>query len=137
MIEFGPIMEEILFDKFHQLLPSTFSTFQKRKKEEDVGEEVTSPLKKKNKKNEQNQKLMNPSPIQEWLCTDGAKYSARFAGKNMEKRPKLDGSPICQRWHTKGYCFSNCNHVSTHIPSTELDTISKTKYAEYVKACLE
>ena len=37
MIEFGPIMEEILFDKFHQLLPSTFSTFQKRKKEDDEG----------------------------------------------------------------------------------------------------
>jgi len=136
MINFSPIMEEILFDKFHQMLPSTFSTFQKRKKDDEKAGDESSPAKKKQKKNDQvQQKLANPSPIQEWLCTDGAQYSAKFAGRNTEKRPKLDGVPMCQRWHTKGYCFNNCKHIATHVPSTELDQSAKEKYKEYVSMC--
>jgi len=34
MVNFIPIMEATLFDKFHQNLPLTFSTFNKRKNDE-------------------------------------------------------------------------------------------------------
>jgi len=139
MINFGPIMEEILFDKFHQILPLTFSIFNKRKKEEESPPTSSGNSQTPNKKIKKSpgdvQKIVNPSTIEDWLCTDGATYSAKFAGKNSEKRPKMHGTPICTRWHTKGYCFSNCNNISTHVPSTDLDQVATDKYKEFVDMC--
>ena len=71
------------------------------------------------------------------MASDPREYKEKFAGKNLKERPKLLGKSICQRFHSKGYCFSDCFNKVTHIPSQDLDETSKNAYSAYCVLCQE
>lgn len=135
-IQFNSLVQAVLYDNFHQNLPATFAEFSPSKKrdlekEEDTEEEFS----RKKKAKEDKKKLMNKGQIEEWLCKDKDEYRRKFAGKHQDKKPKINGVYMCQRWHTKGHCFQNCSMKDSHIPSTDLNDKAKEEYLDFVKLC--
>ena len=62
----------------------------------------------------------NTDPVPSWIHTK-ENYANKFAGKHLSARPLLNGYPMCQRYHFKGHCFSDCINAMSHIPSKSLN----------------
>jgi hypothetical protein len=57
------------------------------------------------------------------------------AGKHMAVPPKNSaGAVLCLNWHTKGHCWSHCDHKKAH---TELGSDEKTQLIQFLEAGLE
>ena len=80
------------------------------------------------------EKVINNDPIKHWIVQQ-KEYSLHFAAKNLLERPMLKGKPMCQRFHSKGYCFPDCLNKTTHIDSATLDESIKKLYSKYVDKC--
>ena len=77
----------------------------------------------------------NKKPINEWLCNENENYQQKFAGKHLDKRPKLGKAPVCVRFHTKGFCFNEYVNKNTHISSQDLSSSTKKDYTDFIKVC--
>ena len=75
----------------------------------------------------------NTKMIASWLAPNRKAYQEQFAGKNLGARPKLNGKVMCQRFHSKGYCFDNCFIKASHVPSKDLDDKTQLAYLDYCK----
>ena len=127
-----------MMDSFVQHLPATYRSV---KDDEDpvTGMEPAKKKRKSNKTQDDSgkERVENTKKIDSWLASDQKNYRETFAGKHLGARPKLFGRPLCNRFHSKGYCFSNCINKVTHIPSKELDDTTKESYVQYCTLCRE
>ena len=141
LLGFEPIFDNVLTDSFVQNLPTTFRDFKHPPKvkegievvNENDGQNPRKRMRPNNPQNE-NKKVVNSSPIAAWMINN-EDYNKAFAGRNLELRPKLKLRPMCQRFHSKGYCFDNCSNKSTHIPSEDIDKRTRDLYSKYVNKC--
>ena len=136
IIDFSDLMKSILLNSFSQDLPPTFHTF-----ENDTEEEVKEPRSKKQRRksiengDQSNRRVENHNTLTEWALRDDESYSAVFAGKHLHERPKLNGRPMCQRWHTHKYCFKDCQNKVTHVKGSDVPEAEKRAYTAYCKKC--
>ena len=138
LLDFKDIVNQVLNDQFLQVLPSTFKS---EKEEEDEPFPPSGPGQaRKKQKRESNQtesrQVRNTGTISEWVPTQEV-YTQKFAGKNISARPILNGVPMCQRFHSKTYCFSDCNNKASHVPSNTVSDEIKAKYTSYCKLCTD
>ena len=147
LIDFESIIDDILSDTFYQQLPTTMKQFdpksendnqhsnsQQRPREHSDRRENKRPRVANNM--EQATKILNSKPISEWnLSPDD--FQRFVSGKHLQKRPMLNGKPMCTRYHSKFYCFDNCRNKATHIPSNSLPETTKKAYSEFIKLCLQ
>ena len=65
--------------------------------------------------------------------TPGESYSKIVRWKSLQKHEtiatKIDGVFVCNNWEMRGYCFTSCKRVSTHI---QLNNKHKGKYRAYI-----
>ena len=132
IINFKPIVTQILNAQFIQILPSTF----KKNSNNDEGDE-DRPKKKKKQNQEDSRLVKNSGRISNWIATSDDDYQKFFAGKHLGLRPKFQGRPMCQRFHTKGHCFSDCINVITHVTSTDIPADIQEAYSKYCSKCKE
>ena len=137
LLDFKDLVNQVLNDQFQQVLPSTF-------KSDIVETETDLPsgsgqVRKKHKKysnQNESRQVKNTGTITDWVPPKEV-YAAKFAGKNIAARPTLNGVPMCQRYHSKTYYFSDCNNKASHVPSNTVSNDIKTKYTSYCKLCTE
>ena len=138
LINFAPMVTQVLLDNFIQPLPDSLALIEKKEKRKIT--ENHNPLgdrdtrRPRRNQDDGTQKLNNPSMIDEWKLKANEDYS-KFAGQHFELKPKIEERYCCARWHIRGYCFENCKNKVTHIPSQELNQASKTQFAVYVRTC--
>ena len=130
IIALDNIVDQVLTDSFFQILPMTFKQF-------NPTQDKDEPTPQRNKRQRTNQqaiseKVINPKPMKDWNVHPGD-FQKYFAGKNLELRPFLDNRPMCTRFHSKFYCFSDCVNKITHQPSVDLDESVKKAYSTYMK----
>ena len=107
-------------------------------KENDDNDNNDGHKKKKKKQNQEKSRLVqNSSKIEAWMAASSDEYQRYFAGKHLQLRPQLNGRPMCQRFHSKGHCFSDCINAASHIPSTNIPSDTSAKYAAYCQKCKE
>jgi hypothetical protein len=41
-----------------------------------------------------------------------------------------NGTTFCLNWHTKGHCWSHCDNLNSHQPSSESETAELTQFVE-------
>ena len=112
------------------MLPSSF-----KQKDKDNEDDTGKPA-KRTKLNQDNSRLVqNSGRISEWTTESPDDYQKFFAGKHLEMRPKFKGRPMCQRFHSKGHCFSDCINAVTHVPSTDLPSNLGAEYNRYCIKC--
>ena len=131
LINFRPLVNLILNAQFIQILPSVF----KHKDKED--DESIHPKKKLKQNQEDSRLVKNTGRVREWEAASGDDYQKFFAGKHLDLRPKFKGRPMCQRFHSKGHCFSDCINAITHVSSTDIPATSKAEYLQYCTKCKE
>ena len=137
LLDFQPLVQAVLNDQFIQVLPCTFRSSEDE--EEDNGTRPSDGRPKKKKKrveaNQGESQLdRNTGKLESWIVSKEL-YQAKFAGRNLDKRPTLHGRPMCQRYHSKGHCFTDCINAVTHIPSTSLPEVSTSAYTTYCQLC--
>ena len=135
IINFSPLITQVLNAQFFQVLPPTFKM---KDKENDDNDGNDGHKKKKKKQNQEESRLVqNSSKIEAWMSASRDDYQRYFAGKHLQLRPQLNGRPMCQRFHSKGHCFSDCINAASHIPSTNIPSDTSAKYAAYCQKCKE
>ena len=134
LLSFDLIINQVLTDSFHQNLPVTFKSFSES--DLDKVEPSQSNPAKRQRVEVQNDRvrIQNEKTIKDWIV-NGSDYAKKFAGKHLDQRPKLQGVPMCPRWHSKGYCFSNCPHKITHVDGTQLNDSIRQAYSKFVAKC--
>ena len=146
LLKFDTLLDSVLIEQFHQTLPSTMRLVDDNNTGSGSGScsgsgsgsgSSKEPDKKKQKKVEdaKERKVDNKKPINEWLCNENKNYQQKFAGKHLDKRPKLGKAPVCVRFHTKGFCFNDYVNKNTHISSQDFSTSMKKDYTDFVKVC--
>ena len=130
LLSFDSIIQQVLTDSFIQYLPVTFKSAPKTHVEQKVDEphHKRARLTPEDKK----RRVENKAIIDEWVVTH-ERWGKLFAGKQFDHKPKLNNKPMCTRFHSKGYCFSDCYNGQTHIPSKQLDNTIKEAYSKFVK----
>ena len=132
LINFSSLIGQVLTDSFFQQLPVTFKAISSI----DITDKSSDHKKRKKEDSEKkNRKIINSKKIDEWIVSSPKEYQEKFAGKNLSDRPKLFGKSMCQRFHSKGYCFFDCYNKETHIPSQDLDEPTKKDYWKYCQIC--
>ena len=143
LLNFDTIIEQVLTDSFVQSLPITFKNF-KTTQHDDSDEDSTDTRRNSKKKRRRNNSYdtakpknveVNPKTIATWLASDNEEYRRCFAAKNLRDRPVLRNRPLCQRYHSKGFCFDDCANKVTHVPSKDIEESIASTYKKYVDKC--
>ena len=128
------MLNSVLVDQFYQTLPSTMKLVSdKPSHQSSIGINPKSPKKQKTKNENEDRKVDNKKPVQEWLCQEGEDYREKFAGKHCTKRPKIGNFPMCTRFHIKDFCFADCINKSFHLPSQDLPQNTKKNYSNFIE----
>ena len=133
LLNFDVLMNQVMTDSFIQHLPVTFKSVSKQTDDDPIQPQKKLKIEEKQQRVEK-QRLINNKPINDWVVPHEV-YKRDFAGKNLHLRPKLNGKDMCQRYHSKGYCFDDCPLRVTHIPSEQLETKVKEAYKKFVHQC--
>ena len=101
--------------------------------EKDI-EAPSSGIKKKQKTGEhltKGNKVLNTDPNPEYKMLEGEDFRKVYCGKNAQFRPfwdKAKGTKMCPPFHSKWYCFDNCDMIDSHV---EKDKVPAAVDAEY------
>ena len=142
LLAFDTLIDQVLTDSFCQMLPTTFKDFslsqtQPNHSHPNASEHTNEqrPRKQRRTNTDTNkERIMNTKQIQEWIAPP-EEYRQQFIGKFLDMRPRLNNKPMCQRFHSKGYCFSDCMNKTTHVPSQDIDLALQKQYRKYVEKC--
>jgi hypothetical protein len=99
---------------------------------------------KKQKKEEMKQKkkeghnrnlelaIKNNHQCKDFKMREGKQWST-FAGPSLKDQAKLNGLPMCRRWHTQGVCFLNCKNKASHVKCSESPVDVKEAHMKWMK----
>lgn len=141
LIDFSDDMNKVLLRNFSYMLPQSLkSKFEDNSSEETIPS--PNPPKKRRKSSfddkEESRMVSNNSTLECWIIPED-KYNSkvRHNASAIRKRPKLNGKFMCHRWHSKGYCFVDCNNKDSHIPSDSISDPVKGEYTKWVASTVE
>jgi hypothetical protein len=143
-INFDELHMSILLHRFNITLPSNFHkktpTEPAPGKENDPKKRGGGKRKGDGKDDEGGRKrdnrLVNNDQVPEFKMKEGETWEKTFQGKCIDKRVKLDGTIMCPRFHTKGYCWKEgCKFSKTHIPANEVPSETKAQYMQFMACC--
>ena len=130
IIDFQPLVNQVIFGSFHMILPPTFSMKspkvttmsgpidggKRREADEDKRD------KKKGEGNDEARFLMkNDFPHGEICMLTNETWAGNFAGKQLDQRPQWNEKcKCCPRWFLQKYCFSDCINNESHVPAEKV-----------------
>ena len=135
IVNFNIIVNDILDNRFSVPLPLAF-------KKTDIVETNTSVFetqkignpngKRKGKRDDDNdreKRVLNSEQVEEFKMKPDDDWR-KFCGNSAQHRVDWndDGFKMCPRWHSKGFCFKDCNHKASHVPK---GNVSQGKVKEY------
>jgi hypothetical protein len=76
--------------------------------------------------------IKNENQCADFKMKEGEWWST-FAGASLTDQAKLNGLPMCSRWHTQGFCFSDCKNKTSHVPCLEIPADVKQAHMGWMK----
>ena len=131
LLAFDSIIQQIMTDSFIQYLPLTFKSAPQLPKNTQA--EPTQQKRPRLANDDRKARVENEGKIEDWIVSHDT-WGKLFAGKQLENRPNMNNKTMCTRFHSKGYCFSDCYNGTTHIPSTKLDSKIRDAYNKFFKS---
>ena len=131
LINFNEILNQVRVRNFEYKLPPSI----RKVIENDTSPQEKSPPHKKGKTNndDQNTRVTNDGTIAAWMPDQDTYANAIRNSDSLKKRPTINDTIMCHRFHSKGYCFNNCNNKQTHVPSSSLDQKTKKEYLNWLE----
>ena len=114
-------------------LPEVFKI--ESKDEEAPSGPVSKKLKTRDHQSRGN-KVVNTDPNSEYKMLEGENFKRAYGGKNAQHRVFWDnakGTKMCQRWHSKYYCFDNCDMGDSHVAKDQVPAPLDTEYRKFLK----
>ena len=137
LIIFDDLLQEIVLRTFNIALPPSFKNLFESDKPSQAADLTSNPKKKRKAADDDQQKITNSGKIEAW-CIDFDTFKTKFRDSEaLKQRPTFGEGKICHRFHSKGYCFGNCFHKDSHVPSKSLPDDKKTEYKNWVNSTLE
>ena len=135
---FTDIIDDVARNRFNIVLPEVFKLDTQADKDSELSADVITKKRKLSdepKKKSKGKLIKNEDPNEDYKLLDGEDYKAVFCGKNVCHRVDWDdnGAKMCPRFHSKGYCFDNCNNIASHVPKNKVPTDKDAKYKRYLK----
>ena len=126
-LDYGYILEAVECKEFSLKIPGWIQKIVTMKEKKPQGGPVGGPAgggrRTPDGDGGRNKKIGNPEQHDSCKLRDGENFKLLFHPMNlkgMEKPVKKNGDMICMRFHTMGYCFSDCRYSSGHgVPSGE------------------
>ena len=139
LIDFLDNLNKVLMRKFSMPLPSVIKDkVDYSNNHTDNSHSVTSSktLGKLKIDNVSSSCVENKGKLDAWIVNQG-EYDRHFCHNNsvLSKHPKFQGGVMCHCWHSKGYCFENCNNKDSHVPSSDLPKEQKEQYEDWCSKC--
>ena len=133
LIDFSDELNKVVMHQFHIHLPKSLKDkINDPAKSSDKGDNSSSRKRKSSESSSKSSKIENEDTIDDWkISQDEYDRFFRHNNKQLEKRPTLNGDPMCHRWHSKGYCFSDCNNKNSHVPSSAVCKEIKKEYSNW------
>jgi hypothetical protein len=146
IIDFSPVVSQILFSCFQVNLPPTFkmkdpattpgATPSSGPKGGGKGDEDKGGRKKTKKGDEDRIMVKNEAPHPELCMLPTETWSINFANKEIDKRPNFnDNCKCCPRYFLNKYCFSNCKNKESHVPADKIPTNALSGMKNWIKLC--
>lgn len=141
LVDFDDIFEELLDKRFNRTLPPTFQqvndTDADANIDDDTGTDTGGPRKRRKRKQreEEDRSLVrNNNQLEEFKMLNEDEWKDVFCGRCIDDRPNWKGKEnMCPRWHSRGFCYKNCNHGSSHVPEDKIPEPKKAEYRAYLK----
>ena len=135
LINFSNDLNQVLMRRFSIALPSSIkaqidgSSSEKKSSQEEV-----PPKRRKMQENDiDSSRVVNDENCNDWQVSFEL-YDKHFRhNKHMKSRPKMNGTPMCHRWFSKGYCFNNCANRDSHVSCSKIPSDIKEKYESWKK----
>jgi hypothetical protein len=140
LIDFTEILHQVRTRNFSYKLPLSIREVMNDTSKKEGNSDNLGPLQKKHRQNQSapnNDKIVNKGTIEKWIVSEPVYSTSLRSGTSLKTRPLLNDLPICHRWHSKGYCFENCNNKATHIPSTSLSSQAKKDYTNWIETAIK
>ncbi len=138
LIDFSDLLLQVKKRQFEVNLPTAFmSIMTKEPNSKEKDSDLHTYKKRRTDESNDASKVDNNGKIDDWIVPQKA-YSEKLRhGPELKKRPKMNNTPLCHRWHSKAYCFENCSNKSTHVASSELPNDLKEGYSKWLKKTLK
>jgi hypothetical protein len=78
-------------------------------------------------------KNINPS----FALKEGDEWVIFTGCEQAEKRPTFGGKHVCHKYHSKGYCFSDCANAASHCDFNTLPPKTQKEYIQWMDNCHE
>ena len=137
LINFEHLLNNIVLRTFNISLPPAIKQVSEKASRPDSNERSTNKRQRIDNKPNKDQaagKMENLGRIEPWILGHDEYSSSLRHSEALRSRPKLDGTPVCHRFHSKGYCFHNCANKTTHINSSKLAPELKKEYEKWLKS---
>ena len=80
--------------------------------------------------------VLNPDPNPEYKMLDGEDFKKVYCGKNSRFRPfwdKAKGTRMCPRYHSREYCFDDCENIDSHVDKDQVPAPVGAEYKKFLK----
>ena len=130
LIDFSQTLNQIHIRNFEYKLPPSIRKVIESDKLTPGKSDCNAPPKrsKYNQDDQGSARVSNKGKIDSWIPDQDTYTKALRNSEALRNRPKIDDTIMCHRFHSKDYCFKNCNNRKSHIPSASLNSKTKTAY---------
>ena len=142
LVEFNTLVDQVRLSEFTAFLPSAFTLLEDGSSGDRNRGGNDGPANKRRKGNGQNgggrdegnKVVENKKPCAEFKMLEGETWDMFKGRKTAGNRPKWinDECVMCPRFHSRLYCFENCNNAASHVPEDQIPKELKEKYIKWL-----
>jgi hypothetical protein len=146
-LDFGDIIESILFGNFRMQLPPTFkkvvnTTFNvagnKRTSDKEDRKGKKQKAKRPERSNEPLVPVKNTDQHEAFKMREGESWKKNFKTAHKESRPTWNGTKstkMCIRYHILGKCFASCDGIESHVPKDNIPPEKVREMCAFIATC--
>ena len=132
------IIDDVTRGRLHIILPEVFKLDIQASKDSELSAGQSNKKRKlsdDSKDKSRGKLIKNEDPNEAYKLLAGEDYKAVFCGKNVCHRVDWDnnGTKMCPRYHSRWYCFDNCNNIASHVPKNQVPADKDNDYKRYLK----
>ena len=138
LLNFDEVLNQVILRSFNISLPPSIQHIFEKKQPKRIDQDLNGPGPKRKRGNDQERderstRILNDGKLDKWILNQDQYTNKLRHNSSLKSRPKLEDTPVCHRFHSRGYCFDNCGNKATHIASNKLPTETQKDYFNWLK----
>ena len=134
IVDFNILVNDILDNRFTVCLLLAFKHTNNVETNSSVLGAPSGDQKGKRKRDSEGpERILNTNQQEEFKIKKGEDWKI-FCGNKTQDRIDWndDGCKMCPRWHSKGFCFPDCNNKASHVTKDKIPPGKAKSYKAYL-----